>query len=63
MAPKNIDFEIVYCSSEEDEGSILELLNPGPSCRGWASAKYCIYPQVNNLKLQFLNTLDATFSI
>jgi len=50
MSPKNIDFEIVHCSSEEDEGSILELLNPGPSCRGWASAKYCIYPQVNILK-------------
>jgi hypothetical protein len=47
MSPKNIDFEIVYCSSEEEEGSILELLNPGPSCRGWMSAKYCFYPQVN----------------
>ena len=45
MASKIVPFRIAYVSSEDDDGSASELISPGPSSRGWATDKYCTYPQ------------------
>ena len=43
-----INYSVAYVKSEDEECPTSELLAPGPTCKGWSSAKYCIYPQVNN---------------
>ena len=49
MAGKNVSFRIAFVSSQEDDNSAEELLQPGPCSRGWASSAYSIYPQVKIL--------------
>jgi len=48
MAPTRLTFSVAHCSSEDDGHLASELLSPGPGCKGWRSAQYCIYPQVGN---------------
>ena len=46
MAAIVLKYSIAKVSSEEEECSASELLSPGPDCKGWATDKYCMYPQV-----------------
>ena len=46
MAAIVLKYSIAKVSSEEEECSASELLSPGPDCKGWATDKYCVYPQV-----------------
>ena len=43
-----LKYSVAKVSSEDDEYSTSELLSPGPSCKGWVTDKYCVYPQVTN---------------
>ena len=43
-----VPYRIAFTSSEDDDATASELLSPGPSSRGWASDKYCTYPQASN---------------
>ena len=43
---KIVPYRIAFVSGEDDESPASDLLNPGPSSRGWATDKYCTYPQV-----------------
>ena len=47
---KIVPYRIAFVSGEDDESPASDLLNPGPSSRGWATDKYCTYPQVNSLQ-------------
>ena len=47
---KIVPYRIAFVSGEDDESPASDLLNPGPSSRGWATDKYCTYPQVNYLQ-------------
>ena len=49
MAAIILKYSISKKSSEDDECPASELLLPGPSCKGWATDKYCVYPQVTFL--------------
>ena len=57
MAGKNVPFRIAFVSSQEDDNSAEELLQPGPCSRGWASSAYSIYPQVKILYLVSLHEI------
>ena len=46
MPPVRLPFRVVHASSEADGHNASELTSPGPACKGWRSAEYCIYPQV-----------------
>ena len=48
MAAVILKYSVAKVSSEDDEYSTSELLSPGPSCKGWVTDKYCVYPQVKN---------------
>ena len=57
-------YKVIYCSGEDSEFPVTELLDPSVNSKGWQSAKFCTYPQeiilqfpsVINLKqLQFLS--------
>ena len=64
-----LKYSVAKVSSEDDEYSTSELLSPGPSCKGWVTDKYCVYPQVRNfnkdyiLKPGILQTLIFTIAI
>ena len=51
---KIVPYRIAFVSGEDDESPASDLLNPGPSSRGWATDKYCTYPQVIPLQGLFL---------
>ena len=51
---KIVPYRIAFVSGEDDESPASDLLNPGPSSRGWATDKYCTYPQVIPLQDFFL---------
>ena len=53
--PKKISFEIVHCTSADDEHQAGELNHHGPFAQGWQSGRSCAYPQ--ELILQFQTTL------
>jgi len=40
-----LKYRIIYCSGEEPEYPVTELLDPTPNSRGWQSPKFCEYPQ------------------
>ena len=48
-----VPYRIAFTSSEDDDATASELLSPGPSSRGWASDKYCTYPQASNSKFMY----------
>ena len=48
-----VPYRIAFTSSEDDDATASELLSPGPSSRGWASDKYCTYPQASIFSLFF----------
>ena len=50
---KIVPYRIAFVSGEDDESPASDLLNPGPSSRGWATDKYCTYPQVTLLQNLF----------
>ena len=41
-----LQYRIVYCSSEEEEHQVTELLKQGSNCKGWESARFCEFPQI-----------------
>ena len=41
-----VKYSIAKVNSEDDEFPASKLLSPGPSCPGWITDKYCMYPQV-----------------
>lgn len=45
MSSVKFKFRIIYCSSEDQENPVSELLDPTVNSRGWMSARYCEYPQ------------------
>ena len=57
-----VPYRIAFTSSEDDDATASELLSPGPSSRGWASDKYCTYPQASNTIpfLFFVHTSDVS---
>ena len=53
--PRKISFEIVHCTSADEEHQASELHHHGPFVHGWQSSRLCAYPQ--ELVLQFENSL------
>ena len=45
MSTVKFNFRIVYCSSEDPDQPVSELLDPSVNSRGWLSGRYCEYPQ------------------
>lgn len=39
-----LKYRIVYCSGEEPDYPVTELLNQTQNTKGWHSPKYCEYP-------------------
>ncbi|CDW88088.1 centrosomal protein of 104 kda [Stylonychia lemnae] len=48
-----LKYRIVYCSGEDPEYPVTELLDNSPQSRGWQSPKFCEYPQ--EIIIQFTN--------
>ena len=46
MASVIVKYGVAKVNSEDEEFPASELLSPGPSCKGWVTDKYCMYPQV-----------------
>ena len=40
-----LKYRIIYCSGEDQDYPVTELLDPTSNSRGWQSAKFCEYPQ------------------
>jgi centrosomal protein CEP104 len=38
-------FRVIYCSSEDPEYPVTQLLDPSVTSRGWLSARFCQFPQ------------------
>ncbi|CAG9321572.1 unnamed protein product [Blepharisma stoltei] len=47
-----LKFRIVFCSSEDNEFPVTQLLNHGPHSTGWQSARFQDFPQI--IILQFI---------
>ena len=63
-APQKLKYRIIYCSGEDQDYPVTELLDATSNTRGWQSQKFCDYPQeiivqfptvVNLKQLQFLS--------
>ena len=53
MPPRRLSFTVVSSTGEDDGYSAeIELVAPGPGCKGWRSQEYCIYPQELTLRLE-----------
>lgn len=48
-----LKFRVIYCSGEDPEFPVTELLENSPQSRGWQSPKFCEYPQ--EIIIQFSN--------
>ena len=48
-----LKFRVIYCSDEDPEYPVTELLENSPQSRGWQASKFCEYPQ--EIILQFSN--------
>jgi centrosomal protein CEP104 len=48
-----LKFRIIYCSGEDPEYPVTELLSNSPQNKGWQSPKFCEYPQ--EIIVQFSN--------
>lgn len=67
QAPQSLQklkYRIIYCSGEDQDYPVTELLDATSNTRGWQSQKFCDYPQeiivqfptvVNLKQLQFLS--------
>ena len=51
-------FRIIYCTSEDPEQPVTQLLDPSVNSKGWLSQRYCQYPQ--EIILQFPSTVHLT---
>ena len=40
-----LKYRIIYCSGEDQDCPVTELLDPSSNSRGWQSQKFCDYPQ------------------
>ena len=40
-----LKYKIIYCSGEDQDYPVTELLDPSSNSRGWQSQKFCDYPQ------------------
>ncbi|CEL99170.1 unnamed protein product [Vitrella brassicaformis CCMP3155] len=47
-----VKYEIVKCSSEDQDNPVRELLEQTSATRGWCSARFCDYPQELGLKFE-----------
>ena len=53
MPLMRLPFTVVSSTGEDDGYSAeIELVAPGPGCKGWRSQEYCIYPQELVLRLE-----------
>ena len=53
MPPARLPYTVASSTGEDDGYSAeIELVNPGPGCKGWRSQEYCIYPQELVLRLE-----------
>lgn len=52
-----LQYRIVYCSSEEEEHQVTELLKQGSNCKGWESARFCEFPQIIIVQFMGIVTL------
>ncbi|XP_063853634.1 centrosomal protein of 104 kDa-like isoform X2 [Scylla paramamosain] len=50
--PHKLLFQIAHVTSEDEGGRARDLLQQGPGARGWASARFCVYPQEVIIKFQ-----------
>ncbi|CAD8188747.1 unnamed protein product [Paramecium pentaurelia] len=48
-----LKYRIVYCSGEDQDYPVTELLTQSPQSRGWQAPKYCEYPQ--EIAIQFVS--------
>ena len=48
-----LKYRIVYCSGEDPDYPVTELLTQSPSSKGWQAPKYCEYPQ--EIAIQFVS--------
>jgi centrosomal protein CEP104 len=49
-------FQVIHCSSEDDEYPATELNAHSPSTKGWQSRRYCEYPQEIGFRLDGAET-------
>jgi len=40
-----LKYKIIYCSGEDQDYPVTQLLDPSSSSRGWQSQKFCDFPQ------------------
>ena len=52
-AAVKLKFRVVYCSGEDPEYPVTELLENSPQSRGWQSTRFCDFPQ--EIIIQFSN--------
>ena len=45
--PTHVKFKyrVIYCSGEDSEFPVTELLDPTVNSKGWQSPKFCQFPQ------------------
>lgn len=43
--PRRINYRINYCSSEDPEGPVSELVLQSSEARGWITKRFAPYPQ------------------
>ncbi|XP_045109405.1 centrosomal protein of 104 kDa-like [Portunus trituberculatus] len=48
--PHKLPYHIAYVTSEDECGRARDLLQQGPGAKGWASGRFCVYPQEIILK-------------
>ena len=38
-------YKVIYCSSQDPDNTVFELVDQSASSQGWQSKKFCSYPQ------------------
>ena len=51
-------YKVIYCSGEDPQFPVTELLDPTVNSKGWQSQKYCTYPQ--EIILQFQGVINIS---
>ena len=51
-------YKVIYCSGEDTQFPVTELLDPTVNSKGWQSQKYCTYPQ--EIILQFQGVINVS---
>ncbi|XP_059087366.1 centrosomal protein of 104 kDa-like [Tigriopus californicus] len=58
MGPHRLPYRVVYCESHDEDYTPSQLLSPGPECKGWRAAQYCIYPEDLIIQLETCSHIE-----